>query len=102
MFAYCILQAGVHADVTISFLLQQAIESGHMEELREAVAAMKENSAKSCLDVCEMVRAESGKYPMTLLAYAGYHDRKDMFSYLLSQGGARTFSPIESWIIYFA
>ena len=62
----------------------QAIEKDDMKRLKEAVSDMKANAelGDMCLNVC----AEVSKYPMTLLALAGYHVRTDMITYLLSHG----------------
>ena len=42
-------------------------------------------SGDQCLNVCQMVPTESGDYAMTLLAFAGYHGRKEMLTFLLSE-----------------
>ena len=40
-----------------------------------------------------MRKDESGKrpirYPMTLLAYAGYHERDDIIDYLIQEGASK-------------
>ena len=45
---------------------------------------------KNALDVFEEIkddsRPKSRPYPMTLLAYAGYHVRLDMIKYLIDKG----------------
>ena len=47
-------------------------------------------ASDECLDVCEMVSIKSGgHHPMTLLAYAGYHVRRDMVTYLLQVGASK-------------
>ena len=58
--------------------------------MKKAVADIKGNGtypSNKCLNVCEMVSTLSGEqeYPMTLLAFAGYHLQRDMVTYLLSQ-----------------
>ena len=48
---------------------------------------------KNALDVFEEIkddsRPKSRPYPMTLLAYAGYHVRMDMIEYLISKGAGK-------------
>ena len=61
----------------------QAIEKGDLDALKMAVANMKANGevhSDKCLNVCEIV----SEFPMTLLAFAGYHVQRDMVTYLLS------------------
>lgn len=57
-----------------------------------AVKSMKKSTdvhPDDCLDVCLLVpglRPEDwAKFPMTLLAFAGYHGRKDMLDYLIKE-----------------
>ena len=83
----------------------QAIENDEddqLENLRAAVTALKSDrfdqltSANTeqgmhiyALDVCEMVpdpSADDRSYPMTLLAYAGYHAKMKMLKFLISEG----------------
>ena len=73
----------------MSFLLQ-AIVQNDIGELKNAVAKMKANKdvdSDQCLNVCVTL----SKYPMTLLALAGYYARSDMVIFLLSpEAGAGT------------
>ena len=47
------------------------------------------------LNVYEEIRDGRLRYPMTLLAYAGYHDQTDMINYLISKGASK-YSPPNS------
>ena len=89
--------------------LTQAIkndEDDQLANLREAVTALKSDrfdqvtSANTeqgmhiyyALDVCEMVpdpSADDKSYPMTLLAYAGYHAKSNMLEFLISEGARK-------------
>ena len=60
--------------------------------MRDAVAKMKGSdgvSGDQCLNVCQMVPTESGDYAMTLLAFAGYHGRKEILNFLISEGAGK-------------
>ena len=47
------------------------------------------------LNVYEEIRDGRLRYPMTLLAYAGYHDQTDMINYLITKGASK-YSPPNS------
>lgn len=70
------------------FCLPQAIENNQFAEFQEAVKAMTNSAVPTeyCLDVCEMIEQN---YPMTLLAFAGYHGRKVILEFLLSEGARK-------------
>ena len=49
-------------------------------------------TGKNALDVVEMIKDEPRKsltYPMTLLAYAGYHERSDIIDHLIEEGASK-------------
>ena len=58
-----------------------------------AINAMKaaEFPGKNCLNVCEMVLDPNDRlnYPMTLLAFAGYHVRFEMLDLLIEEGASK-------------
>ena len=76
--------------------LPQAIEKDQQNDLEAAVKAMKESTkvpSEHVLDVCDMVpdpvTDPPFKYPVTLLAFAGYHARFDMLDLLIKEGARK-------------
>ena len=73
-------------------LFPQAIKIDDFEKFEAAVQAMMSSadSTRNCLDVCKMVTDPVSDrptlYPMTLLAFAGYHARYKMLEFLISKG----------------
>lgn len=66
-----------------------------MENLKDAVKSMKRCTdvpVNDCLDVCLLIpglgQADWDKAPMTLLAFAGYHARRDILDYLIEEGAS--------------
>ena len=80
------------------FHFPQAIKNDQLNEFKAAVQEMKRSAVTGthCLDVCEMVidvAADAPRpiqYPMTLLAFAGYHARYNMLKFLISEGAGRS------------
>ena len=70
----------------------QAIKNDELNKFKDAVQEMICSAVPGthCLDVCEMVTDVAAdppvQYPMTLLAFAGYHARYDMLKFLISEG----------------
>ena len=81
---------------SVNLALSQAIEDDQLHILQTAVAAMKRSAGPSehVLDVCEMVPEPVAdphhEYPMTLLAFAGYHARFDMLNLLIKEGARKS------------
>ena len=76
----------------------QAIENGKLlAELKAAVQSMQQESRvprEHYLDVCVKVPGVDkdnlyDRHPMTLLAFAGYHARKDMLDFLIDEGARK-------------
>ena len=94
VFRIC-LAAQASIDAFILFTLPQAIEEDQQDDLEAAVKAMKESTVPSehVLDVCDMVpdpvTDPPFKYPVTLLAFAGYHARFDMLDFLIEEGARK-------------
>ena len=91
------------------YFTMQAIEKDDVDNLKVAVDAMKAAKfpGENCLDVCEMVldpRTTDKYYPMTLLAFTGYHARFEMLDILIEEGASKPCSCIVplalSWRIF--
>ena len=67
----------------------QAIEKDQLADFKEKVEDLIKLGppGKDALDVIkDESRKKPLRYPMTLLAYAGYHDRADMINHLILKG----------------
>ena len=80
---------------SVNISLPQAIEEDQRHDLEAAVKAMKESTVPSehVLDVCDMVPDPVTdppiEYPVTLLAFAGYHTRLGMLNLLIKEGARK-------------
>jgi len=54
----------------------------------QAIQEMKAGST-SLLDTCRVTMKNQMKYTMTLLAFCGFHQRKDMVDLLLNEGAGK-------------
>ena len=77
-------------------MILQAIENGQLSELEAAVLSMKQETEvprEHCLDICDLVPPRFNTlvriYPMTLLAFAGYHANKEMLDLLIREGASK-------------
>ena len=73
-----------------------------MDGLKAAVEVLKGSTipGEHPLDVCEMVLdTKSGNlyYPMTLMAYAGYHARFEVLECLIEEGAGKSYAIVELW-----
>ena len=80
--------------VSVIIMFLQAIENGHFSELKAAVQSMKQETCpgvprEHCLDICFMIPYSNDLYPMTLLAFAGYHTSKEMLDLLIHEGASK-------------
>ena len=78
------------------YVFLQAIENGQLAELKAAVQSMQQETGvprEHYLDVCVQVpgpkTSPKDQHPMTLLAFAGYHARKDMLEFLIREGASK-------------
>ena len=81
---------------SVNISLPQAIEEDQRHDLEVAVKAMKRSTqvpSEHVLDVCDMVPDPVTdppiEYPVTLLAFAGYHARFDMLDLLIEEGARK-------------